>query len=138
MDVTRREFAAGMASGALAACSGPAPADGPNTVNDITQLNPIRVARILAPRSVDELASLIASNSGPISIGGGRYSQGGQIACDGASFIDMRLLNRVVLDETARTVTVQAGATWRQIQEAADPKNLSPMIMQSFFNFTVG
>jgi FAD/FMN-containing dehydrogenase len=121
----------------MAGCSRNAPGAA-DTVNDITQLNPIRVARIAEPRSIDELAELIASNNGPISIGGGRFSQGGQTACDGALFIDMRALNAISIDEAARTVTAQAGATWREIQEAADPKNLSPAIMQSFSNFTVG
>jgi FAD/FMN-containing dehydrogenase len=140
MSITRRELAVGVAFGALAAsCSPSAPVSPPNTVNDITQLNPVRVARIVEPRSIDELASLVAQHPGAISIGGGRFSQGGQTACDGALFIDMRRLNHITaLDEAARTVTVQAGATWRQIQEAIDPKNLSLKIMQSFSNFTVG
>lgn len=138
MSVTRREFAAGAALGALtAACSGES-SDPPNTVNDITQLNPIRVARVVEPGSFDHVAALVADNPGPVSIGGGRFSQGGQTACDGALFIDMRALNRIAIDEASRTVTAEAGATWRQIQEAVDSKNLSPKIMQSFSNFTIG
>ena len=35
------------------------------------------------------------------------------------AFIDMRPLNQLVLDESARTVTAQAGATWRQIYGVA-------------------
>jgi FAD/FMN-containing dehydrogenase len=112
--------------------------DPPNTVNDITQLNPIRVARIVEPSSIEALAALIATNPGPISIGGGRLSQGGQTACDGALFIDMRPLKQITLDAAARTITAQAGATWRQIQEGVDTHDLSPKIMQSFSNFTVG
>jgi FAD/FMN-containing dehydrogenase len=135
MSITRREFAAGTTLGALGACSPRTPA---NTVNDITQLNPIRVSRVVEPRSIDDLASIVASNRGPISIGGGRFSQGGQTACDGALFIDTRPLNRLTLDEGERTITAEAGATWRQIQELVDPKDLSPKIMQSFSNFTVG
>jgi FAD/FMN-containing dehydrogenase len=137
MSLTRRELAAGIAFSALSACS-PRSGDPPNTVNDITQLNPVRVSRIVEPHSADELAALIADNRGPISIGGGRFSQGGQTACDGALFIDMRPLTQITLDEVTRTVTVEAGATWRQLQETVDPKNLSPKIMQSFSNFTVG
>jgi FAD/FMN-containing dehydrogenase len=113
--------------------------DPPNTVNDITQLNPIKVADIAEPKSVDELGRLVGGHPGPISIGGGRFSQGGQTACAGCLFIDMRRMNRIVaLDESERTVTVEAGITWREIQEAIDPKNLSPKIMQSFSNFTIG
>src|SRR5262245_22248187 len=138
MNLTRRTFAGGAALGALAAgCSRPAPSA--DTVNDITQLNPIHVARIAEPHSIQELAALVAESRGPISIGGGRFSQGGQTACDRALFIDMRTLNRILaLDIAAPTITVEAGATWRQIQEAIDPRDLSLKIMQSFSNFTVG
>lgn len=138
--LTRRDLAVGsLAFGALAGCdSTPGPA-APNTVNDITQLNPINVARIVEPRSITALARFVGASRGPVAIGGGRFSQGGQTACDGASVIDMRPFNRIlVIDAAAHTITVQAGATWRQIQEAVDPLNLSPAIMQSFSNFTVG
>ena len=51
-------------------------------VNDITQLNPVPVARVVTPRSVDDIAAAIQGSRGPISIGGGRYSMGGQTAID--------------------------------------------------------
>lgn len=109
------------------------------TVNDVTQLNPIEVERVAAPRSVAELQRLVREHRGPISVGGGRYSMGGQIATDNALFIDMRRMNRIVaLSPEKRTLSVEAGATWRQIQEAIDPHNLSLKIMQSYSNFTVG
>jgi FAD/FMN-containing dehydrogenase len=136
MSITRRDIAIGSLALA-AACTREGQTD-PLIVNDITQLNPVRVSRIVEPRSIQDVARFVADNAGPISIGGGRFSQGGQTACDGALFIDMRPLNAIALDATARTVTVQTGATWRQIQEAVDPHDLSPAILQSFSNFTVG
>lgn len=123
----------------LALLAAASPASAQVIVNDITQLNPVEVERVVAPTSVAEVSALVAAHDGPISIGGGRYSQGGQTACAGCLFIDMRALNRVIaLDKEARTITVQAGITWREIQEAIDPENLSPTIMQSYSNFTVG
>ncbi|MBA4749037.1 MAG: FAD-binding oxidoreductase [Alphaproteobacteria bacterium] len=108
-------------------------------VNDITTLNPISVSQVVVPSSVEELTRLVTTHKGPISIGGGRYSQGGQTATDGALFIDMRRLNRIVrLDVPRKEITVQAGSTWRHIQEAIDPKGLSLKIMQTYSNFTVG
>jgi len=108
-------------------------------VDDISQLNPITVDSVLVPTTVDEIATAVARNDGPIAIGGGRHSMGGQIATDGAFFIDMRRFDKVLeVDRQARTVRVQAGATWRQIQEAIDPLDLSIKIMQSYSNFTVG
>lgn len=108
-------------------------------VNDVTQLNPIRVARVLAPHSVEEVSDAIRSSVGPISIGGGRFSQGGQIAYEQSLHLDMRELDRVLnLDIDRRRLTVQAGSTWREIQEYIDPYNLAVKIMQTYANFTVG
>lgn len=108
-------------------------------VNDITQLNPIAVHQIVTPKSTYEVSQLVANYSGPISIGGGQYSQGGQIAIENCLFLDMRSMNRIInLNTVKLQITVEAGATWRKIQEAIDLEGLSIKIMQSFSNFTVG
>ncbi|MFJ1269372.1 FAD-dependent oxidoreductase [Legionella lytica] len=108
-------------------------------MNDITLLNPIAVKEILAPKSIDEISQLIKNHPGPISIGGGRFSQGGQIATDNTLFIDMRSLNHILtLDKERLLITVEAGITWRRVQEEIDKYNLSLQIMQSFSSFTVG
>ncbi len=108
-------------------------------VNDVTQQNPTSVARVVQPTSVDEVRRLVREQKGPVSVGGGRFSMGGQTATDGALFLDMRRMDRVLaLDVEARTVTVEAGITWRKLQEAIDPKGLSVAIMQSYSSFTVG
>ncbi len=108
-------------------------------VNDVTGLNPIPVAAIITPTTTEEIAAALRSHAGPVSIGGGRFSQGGQTAEPGALQIDMRQFRRVLaLDTVAKTITVQAGARWRDVQEALDPHNLSVKIMQTYANFTVG
>jgi FAD/FMN-containing dehydrogenase len=108
-------------------------------VNDVTQLNPIHVQEVLTPTSVDEIVAMVKGHAGPISIGGGRYSMGGQTATDGAVQIDMRHLDRVVsFSKERKEVTVEAGITWRKLQEYLDPHDLSVQIMQTYANFTVG
>lgn len=108
-------------------------------VNDITQLNPIEVTRVVQPTSTKEIVKAIKSSSGPISIGGGRFSQGGQIAYPDSIHLDMRAFNKVLaFDATKKQVTVQSGITWRDLQEVIDPENLSIKIMQTYANFTVG
>jgi FAD/FMN-containing dehydrogenase len=115
------------------------PNDPPLVVNDVSRLNPIRVGRIIVPTTTEEIIAAVREHAGPISIGGARHSMGGQIATDGGLHIDMRQFNRIrQLSAEARTITVEAGATWRQIQEAIDPLDLSVRIMQSYANFTVG
>src|SRR6266480_6083131 len=89
--------------------------------------------------AVDEVRELVRSHSGPISIGGGRFSMGGQIATEGSLFLDMRGMKRVVaFSPENRTISVEPGITWRAIQELIDPHGLSVKIMQSYASFTVG
>ena len=111
----------------------------PTVVNDVTQLNPIPVSRIVTPTTTEEVIAAVRAARGPVSIGGGRYSMGGQTATPGGVQLDMRRFNRIVaLDRAAKTVTVQSGVRWRQLQEYIDPANLSVKIMQTYANFTVG
>src|SRR2546425_845036 len=113
--------------------------DGPPIVNDVTQLNPIEVAKIITPTTTEEIMQAVRTHKGPISIGGGRYSMGGQTATERALQIDMRQFNKILdFSRADKTITVQAGARWRQIQEHIDPHDLSIMIMQTYSNFTVG
>lgn len=108
-------------------------------VRDVTQLIAIDTERVVAPRTRQELQRLVASHQGPLSIGGGRFSMGGQIATDDTLFIDLRQLDRVIdLDVDARVVRVEAGITWRKLIERLDEHDLSVRIMQSYANFTVG
>lgn len=109
------------------------------TVNDVTKLNPIKVAKVIKPTSDEEISAAIKNSSGPISIGGGRYSMGGQTAYEDSLHIDMRSFNKVIgFDKDNKTITVQTGITWRDIQEYIDPYDLSVRIMQTYSNFTVG
>lgn len=114
-------------------------ADVPTTVNDVTQINPIVVGRILSPTTIDEIVEAVKTYPGPIAIGGGRFSMGGQTATEGAVQIDMRKFDKVVhFSKEKKQISVQAGMTWRKIQEYIDPYDLSLSIMQTYANFTVG
>lgn len=110
-----------------------------NLVNDVSQLNPIKVSKVISPKSIEDIQQAISTIKGKISIGGGRYSQGGQIALEDKLHLDMREFNQVVsFDFKAKEITVQSGVRWRDIQDVIDPKDLSIKIMQSYSNFTVG
>jgi FAD/FMN-containing dehydrogenase len=108
-------------------------------VNDVTQLNPIAVRRVVAPESLDDIVAALTSSTGKVSVGGGRFSQGGQTGFPDSLHLDMRRFNRILeLDVKQKRITVQSGATWRDIQEYIDPYDLSVSIMQTYANFTVG
>ena len=108
-------------------------------VREVTGLYPVTMARVATPRSVEEISRLVASAPGPISIGGGRYSMGGQTATPDGLQLDMREFHGVVaLDTAARVITVHSGTRWREVQQAIDPAGLSVKIMQTYNTFTVG
>jgi FAD/FMN-containing dehydrogenase len=109
------------------------------TIEDVSRLDRTPVAAVLRPRSVSALREALANDRRPVSIGGGRYSMGGQIAYPNSLHLDMRGLRGLVrLDAANRRVRVQAGMRWRDLQTLIDPHGLSVAIMQSYSNFTVG
>jgi len=108
-------------------------------VNDITELNPVPMARVIAPRTLEEIVAAMQATHGPVSIGGGRYSMGGQTAIDNGLQLDMRDYDQVVhFSAGDRQITVQSGMSWRELQQYIDPYDLSVKIMQTYANFTVG
>lgn len=108
-------------------------------ISDLSRLNHIQVDEVYAPGSVDQLRAIVKMSDKPISIGGGRYSMGGQTAQPGTLHIDMRGMNRILeLDLDARTICVQSGARWNDVQRAADDFGLAVRVMQTYSNFTVG
>jgi len=108
-------------------------------VNDVTRLNPVPVRAVVSPVSVEEVVEAVRKTTGPLSIGGGHFSMGGQTASPGSLHLDMRRLNKVVwFSPLAKTIRVQSGVRWCDIQKFVDPQGLSVRIMQTYANFTVG
>ena len=108
-------------------------------VNDVTGLNPVPVWAIATPTSIDEVRDSILRSTGPISVGGGHFSMGGQTASPGCLHLDMRRMNRVLaFFPLERRIRVEAGIRWCDIQKFVDPHGLSIKIMQTYANFTVG
>src|SRR5262245_25945147 len=118
----RRFLEAAVASG-LSTLGPPLPAWAKDKViNDVSRLNPVAVAAERLPRSTEELQRLLRAWKGPVSIGGGRFSMGGQIAAPQSLHLDMRGMKQVAsFDPVNRTIRVQAGMTWRDIQDVIDP-----------------
>jgi FAD/FMN-containing dehydrogenase len=108
-------------------------------INDITQLNPIIVAAVKTPLTIEELQDLVRTSDRPVCIGGGRFSMGGQTASPQCMHIDMRKLNKVLsFSPDEKLIKVQAGIRWCDIQTYVDSKDLSIKTMQTYANFTVG
>ncbi|WP_454831652.1 FAD-binding oxidoreductase [Pseudoxanthomonas wuyuanensis] len=108
-------------------------------IEDISRMEQTAVARVARPTATGEVQRLLGESGGPVSIGGARFSMGGQTALPGSLHLDMRAMNRLVrLDAAQRIVRVQAGMRWRDLQDIIDPHDLSVKVMQSYSNFTVG
>jgi len=111
----------------------------PRLVRDVTQLTAVQMARVITPKTTEEIAEALRTTTGPVSIGGGRFSMGGQTATTGGIQLDLRQLRGVLaIDTVLRTVTVRAGTTWREVQEAIDPLGFAVQVMQTYNSFTVG
>jgi FAD/FMN-containing dehydrogenase/SAM-dependent methyltransferase len=109
------------------------------TVNDVTQINRIPVLAIATPRSTEDVQHMLRDSQFPLSVGGGHFSMGGQTASLGSLHLDMRKMNQVLhFDPQGRSIRVQAGARWCDIQRFVDPHGLAVKIMQTYANFTVG
>jgi FAD/FMN-containing dehydrogenase len=108
-------------------------------VNDVTQLNPVMVWAVATPTSIEEVQDALRRTQGAISVGGGHFSMGGQTASPGSLHLDMRRLNAILeFSPVNRSIRVQSGARWCDIQHFIDPHGLSVKIMQTYANFTVG
>ena len=119
------------------------PADqDPLVLDDVSRLNQTRVGEIARLQTDGELKQAIgrARQLGmKVSIAGKKHSQGGHAFYGGSLHLDMTKLNKVVaFDATAKTIRVQSGVTWKQIQDYVNPYGLSVAVMQSSNIFTVG
>lgn len=110
------------------------------TINDVSCLNRTTVHGIVEVREIDDVRRALTyarDNGLKVATAGVRHSMGGHAFAPGAVVIDMRRFNRISLDAAARTVTVQSGATWHDIQNVLHPR-FAVKAMQSTDIFTVG
>ena len=148
MKMNRREFFTntGSVMGGLAAifagvkARAQGAADG-FTIDDASHLNAAPVANVVISADHAALRSaLVAARQGGkgIAMGGTRHSMGGQSipARDG---IALELPSQPLkIDAAGRSYTVGAGTTWHTIIEQLDKHGLSPAVMQSNDDFTIG
>lgn len=109
---------------------------------DVARLLPSNVGRVEKIHDVEQMKSLLKEakeKSLKVSIAGSRHSQGGQTYGENALVFDMKGFNRMIaLDEKAKTITAEAGATWNDVQHWVNAKGLAVKVMQSSYVFTLG
>jgi decaprenylphospho-beta-D-ribofuranose 2-oxidase len=111
-------------------------------LNDASNLNRTDIGGLVSPLTDEEIRAAVqsAKDGGlKIAIAGARHSMGGQSLHPDALVIDMQHYDRILsLDMEKKLVTVQSGATWRDVQEYLNPNGLAVLVMQGPNVFTVG
>lgn len=111
----------------------------PLSICNVTQINSVKAGSVVKVKKTDEIQFALKTWQGNVSVGGGRYSMGGQTGIENGLQLDMRSMNKLLnFDPKNRTARVQAGMRWRDLQEIIDPQGLSIQTMQSYSNFTIG
>ena len=95
------------------------------TVNDASCLSRTAVYGVVAVREIDDVRAALQfarDNGVKVATAGVRHSMGGQAFARNALVLDMTRLNRMSLDARSRTLAVQSGATWHDIQKFLHPR----------------
>ena len=110
------------------------------TINDVSCLDRTPVYGIVKITTVDDIKNALAfarDTKLKVSMAGVRHSMGGQAFYKNNLVLNMKGFNKIQLSEAEKTVTVQSGATWHDIQNVLHPK-YAVKAMQSTDIFTVG
>lgn len=110
------------------------------TINDVSCLDRTSVFGIVQITSVEDIKNALLfarENKLKVSMAGVRHSMGGQAFFKNNLVLDMKGFNKIQLNEAERTITVESGATWHDIQNFLHPK-FAVKAMQSTDIFTVG
>ncbi len=111
-------------------------------MTDYTGLLPERIERIEQTGDRYDLQRIIKEanqNNSHLSIAGLQHSQGGHTYYKDGIVLDMKSFNRILeIDQEAKTVKVESGATWEDVQEALNPLGLALKVTQSQSIFTIG
>lgn len=110
-----------------------------NIIKEVTGLHSEKVWTVIEPSNTSDVVDALQRTTGDVSIGGGRFSMGGQVFSPNSLHLDMRSMNKVLeFNPDKKQIKVQAGTRWCDIQAFIAPHNLSLQIMQTYANFTVG
>jgi len=111
-------------------------------VSDWGRMKYANVANIARPQTEDDLRAILAhakEHDLKISVRGIGHNTVGQSIVDNGIMIDMMAMNQIIeLNEQAKTLRVQAGATWAQLTPLLEQKRLSLSTKQEFNIFSVG
>jgi FAD/FMN-containing dehydrogenase len=109
--------------------------------NDASHLNKTAVYGIVKITNEDDIRNALKfarENNLKVTCAGQQHTMGGQTFSPGGLVLDLREFNRIRLDKEHKTVNIQTGARWWQLQQLLDRESLSVKSMQSINIFSVG
>ena len=109
-------------------------------INDASGLNATPIHGRVPVSNISDIQTAIAyarASRLTISAAGSRHSMGGQAFAAGGLVLDTTGFNRCTIDIPSRLISVEAGATWHDIQEQLHPL-LAVKAMQSSDIFSIG
>ena len=110
-------------------------------INDASHLNKTAIYGVVRITSEDDVRNALQfarDHNLKITCAGQQHSMGGHTFTHGGLVLDFRQFNRIRLDQEHKTVNLQSGVRWWQLQQLLDAKGLSVKSMQSINIFSVG
>ncbi len=110
-------------------------------VNDASHLNKTAVYGVVRITSEDDIRNALQfarDHKLKVTCAGQQHSMGGQTFTRDGLVLDLRDFNRIRLDKEHKTVNLQSGVRWWQLQQLLDAEGLSVKSMQSINIFSVG
>ncbi|MDM5297488.1 FAD-binding oxidoreductase [Bacillus pumilus] len=109
---------------------------------DVSHLMPVKIKKVVQGKEEETLKAVLAEareKQLPISIAGKQHSMGGHTYYENGIVLDMTEFRRILaFDKQKKTIRVQSGVTWDDIQKYVNPHGLAVKVMQSQNIFTVG
>ncbi|CUB31652.1 FAD-binding oxidoreductase [Bacillus subtilis] len=111
-------------------------------MTDVSRLMPVKIKQTLKGQEEETLIDTVKEANRKnikISIAGAQHSMGGHTYYEDGIVLDMTGYNKILsLDQEKKTIRVQSGATWNDIQKYVNPYGLAVKVMQSQNIFTIG
>lgn len=111
-------------------------------IEDVSGLMPVKVHKVVQGEEEESIKQVIneaEENDLKVSIAGKRHSMGGHTYYRDGIVLDMTSYNKILeFSPEEKTIRVQSGATWDDIQKHVNPHGLAVKVMQSQNIFTIG
>jgi FAD/FMN-containing dehydrogenase len=93
--------------------------------NGMIDKRPAAIARCAGADDVAEAIGFAAEHRLPLAVRGGGHNVAGTAVCDGGVVVDLSAMRAVRIDASGRTVHVQGGATWADVDGVTAPLGLA-------------